>query len=77
MRTAVRIGVSVAGGAMIVLALVGLAYTWWGLMTPMFAILDPFPVGLTSVAALLSGVGLLALRRRLTTVSASSDIAAR
>ena len=62
MRTAVRIGVSVVGGALIVLALVGLGYTWWALMTPMFAIFDPMPVGLTSVAALLSGAGLVATR---------------
>ncbi len=65
MRDAVRIGVSVAGGALIVLALVGLAYTCWTLMTPMFAILAPVPVGSTSIAALLAGVGLIAMRRRL------------
>ena len=47
---------------MIVLAFVGLAYTWWAFMTPMFAILAPVPVGILSVLALFAGVGLLVLR---------------
>ena len=65
MRTAVRVGITVVGGAMIVLALVGLAYTWWALMTPMFAIFDPVLSGSSSIVALLVGIGLLFLRRRL------------
>ena len=52
---------------MVVLSLAGLAYTWWALVTPMFAIFDPIPVGTLSVAALVAGGGLLAFRRRLRT----------
>ncbi len=64
MRSAARISVSVVGGALVVLALVGLGYTCWARMTPMFAIFHPLPVGLTSVAALLSGAGIAAMRSR-------------
>jgi uncharacterized membrane protein YwaF len=64
MRTFVRVASSVAGGAFIVLAIIGLGYTAWALMTPMFAVLPAVPVGLSSAVALISGIALLAVSRR-------------
>ena len=65
MRTVARISTSIAGGAIVLLALVGLAYTCWAFMTPMFAIVPSVPVGFGSVVAFATGAGLLSLRRHL------------